>query len=236
MTHEREDIFCGCLTVVDDISDLDATIIFDEAQRLLNQKKEEIRDLRAELATAHKKQTDLIKQVQQKAEKIEQLCEEAEMKEVETLGWKKNMDCLASEKDTAQAQLTSVECQLQIIREESLDRAKKIEELETRLVAELAKAAFVAKKAKADMEAVMAVYQADAKATNAQAKEIFDAAQVRLSRATKHAKCHSQRETLEEVHARGFYLTVNIENAKVLEAKAEAFLSDDDDSGSVSGS
>ncbi|XP_070029901.1 uncharacterized protein [Nicotiana sylvestris] len=187
-THEGEDIFCGCLAGVDDVSDLDATIIFYEALRLLNQvvmlhreaftksqaelnqcesdlkrlmeerdtlkrlcvqKEEEIRDLRAEL-------------VQQKVEKIEQLREEAE-----TLRWKQNMDRLASEKDTARAQLSSIEHQLQSIIEESLARAKKIEELETRLAAEFAKATSVAEKAKADTEAVMVVYRSDAEAANA---------------------------------------------------------------------
>ncbi|XP_070010558.1 uncharacterized protein [Nicotiana sylvestris] len=181
----------------------------DTLKRLYVQKEEEIRDLRVELAIAHKKQTNLIKQ---------------------------NVDRLASEKDTARAQLSFVERQLQSIREESLARAKKIEQLETRLAVELAKAASVAKKAKANAEAIVAVYRADAKASNARAKEIFDAAQVRLSRAVEHAKCQSRRETLEKVHARGFDHTAVIKNAKVLEAEAEALLSDDDDSGIVSGS
>ncbi|XP_070019616.1 uncharacterized protein [Nicotiana sylvestris] len=182
------------------------------------------------------RRAESILEVQQKAEKIEQLHEEVEIKEAETLGWKKNMDRLASENDIARAQLSSVERQLQIIREEILARAKKIKELGTRLAAELAKAASVAEKAKADTEPAVAVYRADDEAANTRAKEIFDAAQVRLSRAAEHTKCQSQRETLEEVHACGFDLTDNIENAKVLEAKAEAFLSDDDDVGSVSGS
>ncbi|XP_070007785.1 uncharacterized protein [Nicotiana sylvestris] len=142
------------------------------------QKEEQIRDLRAEL-------------VQQKTEKIEQLCEEAEMKEAETLGWKQNMDRLASEKDTARAQLSSVERQLQSVKEESLDRAKKIEELEARLAAELAKATSEAEKVKAEAEAVMAVYRADAEAANARAKKISDAAQVRLSCIAGQAKSQS---------------------------------------------
>ncbi|XP_019237443.1 PREDICTED: RNA polymerase II degradation factor 1-like [Nicotiana attenuata] len=84
-----------------------------EALKLFSgQKEEEIRDFRAELAKAHKEQTDLIEQVQQKAEKIEQLREEAKMREAETLGWKQNMDRLASEKDTSRAQLSLAENQL----------------------------------------------------------------------------------------------------------------------------
>ncbi|XP_019236453.1 PREDICTED: cilia- and flagella-associated protein 58-like [Nicotiana attenuata] len=210
----------------------------DALKLLYVQKGEEIRDLRAELAIAHKEQTDLIEQVRQKAEKIEQLCEEAKMKEAETFGWKQNMDHLASKKDTARAQLSSVERQLQSMKEESLARAKKIEELKTRLAAELAKAASEAERVKANAEAVVAVYRADAEVANARAKEISDVAQVRLSCIAEHAKCQSQRETLEEIHARGFDLMADIVNAKVLEAeaKAEAFLSGDYDSGSASGS
>ncbi|XP_019265384.1 PREDICTED: uncharacterized protein LOC109242944 isoform X2 [Nicotiana attenuata] len=36
-THDGEDIFRGCHAWVDDVSDLDATIVFGEAHRLLNQ-------------------------------------------------------------------------------------------------------------------------------------------------------------------------------------------------------
>ncbi|XP_070013307.1 uncharacterized protein [Nicotiana sylvestris] len=139
-----------------------------------------------------------------------------------------------SKKDTARAQLSSVEHQLQSVKEESLARSKKIEELEARLAAELAKATSKAEKVKAEVEAVVAIYRADAKDTNARAKEISDATEVRLSCVFEHAKCQSQRETLEEIHARGFVLLADIENAKVLQAEVEALLSADDDSGSAS--
>nr|XP_016510101.1 PREDICTED: M protein, serotype 12-like [Nicotiana tabacum] len=179
----------------------------DALKLLYVQNEEEIRDLRAEFVRAHKEQTE-VGNVQQKAEKIDQLHEEAEVKEAETLG----------------------------VKEEILTRATKIEELETRLAAELAKAMYKAEKVKAEAEAVVDVYRADAEAANVRAKEIFDAAQVRLSRIAKHAKCQSRRVTLENIHARGFDLTTDIENEKVLEVEAEALLSDDDDSGSASGS
>ncbi|XP_019251391.1 PREDICTED: uncharacterized protein LOC109230337 [Nicotiana attenuata] len=187
-----------------------------DALKLLNGKKEEeIQDLRAELAIAHKGQTDLIEQVQQRVKNIEQLREEAKMKVAETLGWKQNMDRLASEKDTARAQLFFAKRQIQSMKEESLARAKKIEELEVRLAAELAKATSEAEGVKADAEAVKSVYQADAEAAHARAKEISDVAQI---------------------HARGFDLTADIESAKVLEGEAKDLLSDDDGSGSSSGS
>ncbi|XP_070011094.1 uncharacterized protein [Nicotiana sylvestris] len=147
------------------------------------------------------------------------------------------MDRLASEKDTARDQLSSVEYQLQSIKEESLARAKKIEELEAQLAAELAKATSEAEKVKADAEAIVAVYLADAKVAQTRAQEVADTAKTRSCWVAKHAKYLSRRETLEEIHARGFDLAVDIENVKVLEAEAKAFLSSDDDkSGSASGS
>ncbi|XP_070025727.1 uncharacterized protein [Nicotiana sylvestris] len=133
-----------------------------DALKLFSGQKEEIKDLQAELAKAQKEQTDLIEQVEHKAEKIEQLHEEAKMKEAETLGWKQNMDRLASEKDTARAQLSLSERQLQSMKEKSLARAKKIEELGTRLAVELAKPTFEAGRIKAESEAMVAVYRADA--------------------------------------------------------------------------
>ncbi|XP_070050152.1 uncharacterized protein [Nicotiana tomentosiformis] len=263
---EGDDIFHGCFAGVDDISYLDASLIFDEAQRLLNQattlhreasfkyraelarcevdlkklteernalkllyvhKEEEIMSIRVELTRAHQDQTELI---ERKAELAEQLHEEAKMKEAETLGWKQNMDRLASEKDVVQAQLSLVECQLQSIKVENLARAQKVKDLETRLAAELARAT-------SEVEALVASYRADAEAANTRAKEIFDIAKVRLSRVAEHARRQSPRETLEEVHARGFDLTADMENAKVLEDEVGALLSDDEDfaSGSESG-
>ncbi|XP_019232390.1 PREDICTED: uncharacterized protein LOC109213091 [Nicotiana attenuata] len=153
--------------------------------KLLCGKKKETKGLRAELATAHKEQTDLIEKVMKileaqcstKAKKIEQLREEVNMMRAKTLGWKQNMDRFASEKDAARAQLSSAESQLQGMKEESSAQAKKIEELEARLAAELAKVKSEAEKVKADAEAIVAVYQSDAEAAQAQARESSEAAQ-----------------------------------------------------------
>ncbi|XP_070025187.1 uncharacterized protein [Nicotiana sylvestris] len=103
-------------------------------------KEEEVRDLRVELENVRQEQTKLIVKAQQKGELVEQLREELKMKEAETLGWKHYMDCLASEKYTFQEQLTSIECQLQNAKEESLSWSLKIKELEAKSADELAKA------------------------------------------------------------------------------------------------
>ncbi|XP_070020464.1 WEB family protein At5g55860-like [Nicotiana sylvestris] len=217
-------------------ADLQRLIEEKNSLKLLSgQKEEEIKDLRAELATAHKEQTELIKQ--HKAEKIEQLCEEVNMMRAETLGWKQNMDHLASEKDAARSQLSLTESQLQGMKEESLAQNMKIEELEVRLAAKLAKVKSEAENVKADAEAIVAIYQSDAEAAQAQARESVEDAQNRAFWITELVKCQSRRETLEEIHARGFDFSTEIKNAKELEAEAKALVSfDDDDSGSVSGS
>ncbi|XP_070031587.1 uncharacterized protein [Nicotiana tomentosiformis] len=193
-------------------------------------KEEEIKSIRTQLTRAHEDQTELIERVQQKAELVEQLRGEAKMKEAETLGWKQTMDHLASEKDAVRAQLSSVELQLQSVKVENLARAQKVEELKTRLATELARATSKAK-------ALVTSYRADAEAANTRAKKIYDVADVRLSRVADYARRQSRRETFEEVHARGFDLSADIENAKILEDEVGALLSDDEDSatGSESG-
>ncbi|XP_070029132.1 uncharacterized protein [Nicotiana sylvestris] len=135
-------------------------------------------------------------QAQQKGELVEQLREELKVKEAETLGWKQHMDRFASRKDTLWDQPTSIEHQLQNSKEESLARIRKIEKLEAKSAAELAKA-------KSEAEAFVSLRQ-------------------------------PQRETFQEVHTRGFDLSVDIEKAKTLDDEATALLSDDEDSSSGS--
>ncbi|XP_070029041.1 uncharacterized protein [Nicotiana sylvestris] len=65
-------------------------------------------------------------------------------------------------------------------------------------------------KAKSDAEAIMSSYQANAEAANARANEIFSAVEVKLSISLDHAR------------------------AKILEEKATALLSDEDNSASGS--
>ncbi|XP_070040585.1 kinesin-like protein klpA [Nicotiana tomentosiformis] len=229
------------------------------ALKLLNgQKEEEIKDLRAELGKAYQDQTDLteqvliilkthglnsgtvanisISQLQQKLEVIGLFREEVDTIRVEALGWKEGMDRLAAGKETARAQLSSAESQLQGMKEKSSIQARKIEELEARLASELAKAKSKAKKAKAEVDAFVFIYRADAEVAQVQAKKAAETAQTRAYWVAELAKCQSLRETFEEIHARGFNLTEEIKKAKGLEADAGALASDDDydDDGSKS--
>ncbi|XP_070036447.1 uncharacterized protein [Nicotiana tomentosiformis] len=217
----------------------------------LGQREEEIKDLRAELSKAYRDQNDLseqvmmllktygfdigtvsnilVSQLQQKIKMIGGLREEVDVIRMESLRWKEGMDRFAAEKETARAQLSSSETQLQKVKEKNLVQAKKIEELEARLASVLSKAESDTEKAKTCADALMAVYRADAEAAQVQAREAAESADGQAHWVTELAKHRSRRETLEEIHARGFDLTEEIKRAKELEADAEALIFDDDD-------
>ncbi|XP_019248800.1 PREDICTED: uncharacterized protein LOC109228073 [Nicotiana attenuata] len=191
------------------------------ALKLLGEQKEqEIKGLRAELAMAQKEQSELteqvnkvldayglglgvmandsISQVQRLHETIVQLRGEVDEVKAETSMWKQKMDHLASEKEAARAQLSSAKIQLQGMKEKSLEQAKKIEELQARLETEIAAVKSEAETVKADAEAIATVYRSDAEAAQTRVKEVFDAAQARAYWVAEHAKAQSRRETLED--------------------------------------
>ncbi|XP_070040581.1 KNR4/SMI1 homolog [Nicotiana tomentosiformis] len=149
------------------------------------------------------------------------------------------MDRFATEKEAARAQLSSVESQLRDMKEKSSAQTKKIKDLEAQLASELAKAKSEAEKAKAEAKTIVAVYRADAEATQVQARKAVETTQTRAHWIAELAKCQSRRETLEEIHARGFDLTDEIIKAREHEVDVEALDSSDDDGdddGSKSGS
>ncbi|XP_070040557.1 uncharacterized protein [Nicotiana tomentosiformis] len=146
------------------------------------------------------------------------------------------MDCFAAEKEATRAQLSSVENQLRGMKEKSSAQANKIEELKARLASERAKAKSEVEKAKSEAKAIVAIYRADVEAAQDQAREVAETTQPRAHWIVELAKCQSRRETLEEIHARGFDLTDEIIKTKEHEADARALASfdDDDDDGSKS--
>lgn len=104
-----------------------------------------------------------------------------------------------------------------------------------KLVSELQTAKLKAKKIKVDAAVVVVIYRADPEAAQAWAREVVEAAQVRTIRVVEHAKIQFRRETLEEIHARGFDLSIEIESAKKLKAETKKLAyPDDDDSESLS--
>ncbi|XP_070057878.1 protein CROWDED NUCLEI 1-like [Nicotiana tomentosiformis] len=228
----------------------------DAFKLLSEQRKGEVKRLRAELEASQKEQTELaeqvkkifefndidsgvmannsIPQVEQKLNVIRQLRVEMDVVKSEAKERKKNMDRIASEEETARTQLASAEGQLRSLKEKTLVQAKKIEEFQSRLSladsnrerlsTELAATKLEVEKAMANVDAMVVVYRSDVKAAQVRAKEVAEAAQARANWVAEHAKCQSRRETLEEIHTRGFDLTIKIEKAKELKAKTEYWL------------
>nr|XP_016513761.1 PREDICTED: plasminogen-binding group A streptococcal M-like protein PAM [Nicotiana tabacum] len=203
----------------------------DTYKRLCEQREREAKGLRTELDAARKEHADQVKifeviddeldtvtngqnpQVKQKIDRIDEL--RAEMDAIKT----------------AREQLVSVEAQLRATREKAEARSQKIKELQSQLSSavadretlakELKAAKSVAEITKADVDEMVAQYRADA-----------EAAQDRLKDVVQYVKWQSRKEALEEVHARGFELSAEIESIKGLEAEAKklAYPEDEGDS------
>ncbi|XP_070040816.1 uncharacterized protein [Nicotiana tomentosiformis] len=219
----------------------------DALRLLCDQKDEVIKDLQADLAKAREEEAELDKQVslvlleygfdptveanlslsqlQQKVEKIGFLREEVDQIKVECDRWKETINRLAAEKETILAKLSSANVQLRRVKQKGSAQAKRIEDLETRLAE--AKADIESSKVMVDKS--IAVYRADAEAAQMEAREAADTADSQEHWVAELAKCRSRRETLEEIHARGFDLAEEIKRGKELEVDAEALASDDDD-------
>ncbi|XP_070048964.1 uncharacterized protein [Nicotiana tomentosiformis] len=201
---------------------------------LCGQKDEIIKDLQADLAKAREEEVELDKQVsillikygldptveantslsqlQQKVERIELLWGEVDQVKADCDRWKENMDRLAAEKETTLAKLSSVEVQLQGVKEKSSSQSKRIKELKTGFAE--AKAEIEKTKVMADKS--IAMYRADVESAQMQLREASN----RKQWIVDLVKCQFRRETLEEIHTRGFHLSGEIARAKVLEAEA----------------
>ncbi|XP_075085929.1 uncharacterized protein LOC142168774 [Nicotiana tabacum] len=205
----------------------------DALRLLCSQKDEAIKDLQADLIKVREEKVELDKQLQQKIEKIGLLREEVDQIRAECNRWKETIDRLAAEKETISTKLLSADVQFLSIKLKGSVQAKKIDELETRLAE--AKAEVESSKVLADKS--IAVYRVDAEVAQMESRKAANTVDARAHWVAELAKCSSRRETLEEIHARGFDLTEEIKKAKELEAEAEALASnDDDDDGSKSGS
>ncbi|XP_019260755.1 PREDICTED: uncharacterized protein LOC109238734 [Nicotiana attenuata] len=237
----------------------------EKALRILcSQKEEELKDLRTALAKAQKSESELdeqvtailtkfgllgptsetntsISQLQQKLDMIGQLRGEVDQVRADCHQWKKNMDQLAADKEAVTAQLASAEAQLRGVEAEGVAQTRKMEGLEAELAkarAEAAQAKAEAVQAKAEAEKTnaatdksIAIYLKETATVQAELKEASD----RRRRSNELAKCQARRETLEEIHARGFNLAKEIAEAKARETDAR-FLVSSDDEDVVSGS
>ncbi|XP_070055438.1 uncharacterized protein [Nicotiana tomentosiformis] len=151
-------------------------------------------------------------QVQKKLDQIEQLQVEVDTVKAEAEEWKRNMDRF---------------------KEKALVHAKIIEELQSQLSSAVSGQENLAKELEAAKSEVTVV-KAEADERVAQHKADAEAAQNQVRNIVEHTKWQSRREALEGVHARGFDLLPEIENAKVFEAKAKklAYPEEEDSDGS----
>ncbi|XP_019248769.1 PREDICTED: uncharacterized protein LOC109228040 [Nicotiana attenuata] len=231
----------------------------EKALRLIcSQKEEELKDLRTALAKAQRSESELDKQVtailiecgllgltseantsisqlQQKLDMIGQLRGEVDQVRADCHQWKKNMDQLAADKEALTAQLASAEAQLRGIKAKGLAQEGKIEGLEAELAKarteaaqakdEVVQAKAEAKKTKVAADKSITIYLRETAAVQVELKEASD----RGRRSNELAKCQARRETLEELHARGFNLAGEIAEAKVRENDARFLVSSDDE-------
>ncbi|XP_070032001.1 uncharacterized protein [Nicotiana tomentosiformis] len=129
-------------------------------------------------------------QVQNKLDVIEQVRGEVDIVKAEIEEWKKNMDRLASEKETARAQLASAEAQLRATKEKNLAQAKTIEGLQSQLNSAISGQDNLAKELEAaKLEVVTAKTEADKKV--AQFKVNVEAIQDYAKNMVKHARWES---------------------------------------------
>ncbi|XP_070013456.1 uncharacterized protein [Nicotiana sylvestris] len=122
-------------------------------------------------------------------------------------------------------------------KEKNSSQAKKITELEVKLAevgVEVAEARSEVEKTKATADKTVVVYLRDAEAAQTEIRETSNWEKW----SNVLAKCQSRRETLEEIHARGFDLIEEIAQARAFEVDARFLVSsssDDDDEGSQGG-
>ncbi|XP_070049979.1 MAR-binding filament-like protein 1-1 [Nicotiana tomentosiformis] len=201
-----------------------------DAYKLLNEKSQ------AEMEAARREHTELVEQVQNKLDVIEQLRGEVDAVKVEIEEWKKNMDLLASEKETARTQLASAEVQLQAAKEKNLAQDKMAEGIQSQLTSAVSGQENLAKELEASkLEVITAQNEADKKV--AQLKVDVEAIHEQAKNMVKHAKWESRRGTLEGVHAQNFDILTEIENAKTCETNARrlAFPEEDSEASEESG-
>ncbi|XP_070049861.1 uncharacterized protein [Nicotiana tomentosiformis] len=210
--------------------------------KLLNaQREEEAKSLWAELDAVQKEHVILVEEVkvfevtddevdlvtnggnpqfQQKIDRVDHLRTEMNTVKAETDEWRGMMDRLALEKETARAQLALAEAQLQVAKEKVEVQAKKVEELQSQLSSAASEQEIMAKELETAKLATVVV-KVDADEMVAQYKANVEAAQGRLKDIIDYEKRQLRREALEDIHARGFALSAEIETAKGLKAEAK---------------
>ncbi|XP_070041558.1 uncharacterized protein [Nicotiana tomentosiformis] len=121
--------------------------------------------------------------------------------------WKNKMNLLVSEKETAQAKLSLVEVQLRVAKEKADTRTQQKEDLQARLGSAIAERDALGKELQI-MRSRLEATLTDADEMVAQYKADVEAAEARLKTTAEYVRRLSRREILEEIHARGFDLSI----------------------------
>ncbi|XP_070025613.1 uncharacterized protein [Nicotiana sylvestris] len=129
---------------------------------------------------------------------------------------------MASERDTLRGELALTQSLLQCAKEE----AHKFKALHAESAAALSAA-------KSEADALIFSYREDAAAANTQAREISEEAELKLAHALAHARLKSRRQAFKKVHAKGFDLSAEIEEAKALEEESVASTTSDEGSATI---
>ncbi|XP_070045937.1 uncharacterized protein [Nicotiana tomentosiformis] len=158
--------------------------------------------------------------VQEKINLIDQLRDKMDEVKAMIEAWKGRMNMLASEKEATKMELASVENQFCVAKE----KADKWSQVNDDFRAQLSST--VTERDSPRQEYVVLSFKLDA--TSSDVKEILAqykanvvVAKARLKTKIEYIKWLSRRETVEEIHARGFDLSAKIEDAKILEAEAK---------------
>ncbi|XP_070022830.1 uncharacterized protein [Nicotiana sylvestris] len=198
------------------------TLEADERRELSTKREEELYSLRDCLEVAYQDKTHITEQLEKKDALMK---EELRTRDSEILELKRHVSEIVSKRDTVQREVASVGHQLDDARAES----NKYKDLHTRLVAVLSKV-------RAEAKEFVSSYKDDDATANAQARKVSEKAELRLTRAVKHACLESRRQALEDVYAGGINLYADIERVKILEEEALALFSSEDKSSKDSGS
>ncbi|XP_070004681.1 uncharacterized protein [Nicotiana sylvestris] len=171
----------------------------------------------------------LIFQLESKAEELEHLWGEVGQAKHELNVLKAQVDAQVAAKEDALSKASALEVQIQNAPANDSARANMITRLESELLKEKAevvnaRAEAVISRPRADQK--VAAYLKGAAYARAEMRESLD----REDNSKEYVKCKSQRETLEEIHVRGFDLSKEIKKARVEEHDAKFLLSNAKDS------
>ncbi|XP_070012825.1 uncharacterized protein [Nicotiana sylvestris] len=186
---------------------------------LCDKKEKELRHLRYKANRSLNYESHLEKQLQSKMEDLERLWSKVGQAKHERNESRAQIDAHVAAKKKALAKMSALEVQFWNARENSSVQTSRIVRLESNLLemkSKVVDAWAEAKEIRAKADKKVDIYLKDAVIALDELRGASD----RESRSNKYARCKSRRETLEEIHARGFDLSEEIKQVKADEFDA----------------